>query len=256
VPIASATIAPPAPPAPPPSATVDPQIAIAAASASAATAESPLIELAGGAFTLGPPLGTPGESLKSKLAPFAIEQHEVTVSAYAKCVASGRCSPAASGTMCLRDSDDTAHRPVNCVSFKQASGYCEWLGRRLPSEAEWELAAGGRTKRAYPWPRPTPPTNTDLCWQRCKTSEGPCDVGSFPRGRTPEGLDDMAGNVSEWTSSAYCPYDKPDCGVAARVVRGGGWCDDDPSSSRTTARQANDPTEASANIGFRCAADR
>ncbi len=90
---------------------------------------------------------------------------------------------------------------------------------------------------------------------RAESRRTVCDIGKYPRGRTPEGLDDMAGNVSEWTSSAYCPYDKPDCGVPARVVRGGGWCDDDPNASRTTTRQANDPTEASANIGFRCAAD-
>jgi eukaryotic-like serine/threonine-protein kinase len=256
-PSSSATIAPPSP-APSPAPTVDPQIAIAAASASAAVADSPLVELPGATFMLGSPNGAAGERppIRTKVGPFALEQHEVTVSAYARCVAAGRCSPAATGSMCLNDSGDNARRPVNCVSFKQASGYCEWLGRRLPSEAEWELAAGGHTERPYPWPKATAPTETDACWQRCKTSAGPCDVGTFPRARTPEGLDDMAGNVSEWTASPYCPYDKPDCGAGSRVTRGGGWCDDDPNALRTTTREANDPTEASANIGFRCAVDR
>jgi formylglycine-generating enzyme required for sulfatase activity len=257
VPTSSAILAAPAP-SPPPAPTVDPQIAVAAASATAAMADSPLVELPGGAFMLGSSNGAAGErpSVPSKVAAFAIEQHEVTVSAYAKCVAAGRCSAAAAGAMCLRESDDNARRPVNCVSFKQAAGYCGWIGRRLPTEAEWELAAGGRMERTYPWPRAVAPTDSDLCWRRCKTSAGPCDVGTFPRARTPEGLDDMAGNVSEWTSSPYCPYDKPDCGAASRVTRGGGWCDDDPNAVRTTTREANDPTEASATLGFRCAADR
>jgi formylglycine-generating enzyme required for sulfatase activity len=253
-PVAAPSVAPPAP-TPSPADTVDPQLAVAAASASAAVTESPLVELPGGAFTLGLPFGAPSEHARSTVAPFAIEQHEVTVSAYAKCVAAGRCSPTAAGSMCLRDSDDNGKKPVNCVSYRQAAGYCGWIGRRLPTEAEWELAAGGRTKRTYPWARTTPPASGDLCWQRCKTSEGPCDVGTFSRARTPEGLDDMAGNVSEWTSSPYCPYDKPDCGAASRVTRGGGWCDDEPNAVKTTTREANDPTEASASLGFRCASD-
>ena len=250
----SALVAPP----PAPVETVDPQIAVAAASASAAVADSPLVELPGGVFMLGSSTGAAAERplVRATVAPFALEQHEVTVAAYAKCVAAERCSPAASGSMCLRDSTDSARKPVNCVSFKQAAGYCAWIGRRLPSEAEWELAAGGRAERAYPWPGAAAPKATDACWQRCKTSAGPCDVGSFPHARTPEGIDDMAGDVSEWTSSPYCPYDRPDCGAPSRVTRGGGWCDDDPSALRTTTREANDPTEASANIGFRCAATR
>ena len=221
-------------------------------------ARTRLVALAGGFFTPGSRSGASDErpGARTKLAPFALEEHEVTVGDYALCVAAGTCSPPATGNMCLGDAPQHAHRPVNCVSHRQAATYCASIGRRLPSEAEWEIAAAGPAKRAFPWAGPAAPSDGDLCWQRCKTSEGPCDVGSFPGGSTPEGLVDMAGNVWEWTASAYCPYDRPDCGSSSRVTRGGGWCDADPSVFRTTARQANDPSETSANIGFRCAADR
>ncbi len=254
-PVASpASVAPPA--AAPPSDSVD--VAAAQHAVDEVRSHSPLIEIAGGSFTPGTWGGLPDErpGARTKLAPFGIEQHEVTVEDYAACVVAGRCSPPARGNMCLGNSPKHARSPVNCVSWTQARTYCGWLGRRLPSEFEWERAAGGPEKRVHPWPRATAPSDTDLCWQRSGTSAGPCEVGSFPRGNTPEGLADMAGDVWEWTSSAYCPYDKPDCDSSFRVTRGGGWCDADPSLFRTTARQANDPEQKSDNIGFRCASDR
>jgi formylglycine-generating enzyme required for sulfatase activity/serine/threonine protein kinase len=225
-----------------------------------ATAQSPLVEFRGGAFTMGSMTGSADERplTLTKVAPFAIERHEVTAAVYAACVSAGRCSSAGTANLCAGSSSQHPQNPINCVTWKQATAYCAWLGRRLPSEAEWELAAGGPAKRAYPWAKgPTgAPSDDDLCWGRCKISAGPCDVGSFPRGRTPEGLEDMAGNVWEWTATPYCPYGKPDCDSTSVVTRGGGWCDADPSLVRTTARQANDPMESNPNIGFRCAADR
>ena len=245
--------------APPVVSSAPPPVDSAAAAAQAALeiqSRSPLVDLAGGDFTIGSPAGAADERppTRVKIAPFSIDRREVGAADYATCVAVGVCTPASSGSLCAVGSVERTRNPANCVNWKQATAYCAWLGRRLPTEAEWEYAAGGRSKRPYPSAKTyAPPSPADACWQRCKTSAGPCDVGSFPAGDTPEGIADMAGNVREWTASAYCSYATPDCAADTRVTRGGGWCDADPALLRTAAREPAEPTEASPNIGFRCA---
>jgi formylglycine-generating enzyme required for sulfatase activity len=81
-------------------------------------------------------------------------------------------------------------------------------------------------------------------------------VGHYPKGATPEGVMDMAGNVWEWTESAYCPYpysDTPTCGDSRRVLRGGGWDTTDPQSVRAARRYPSAPSARGKSIGFRCA---
>jgi formylglycine-generating enzyme len=91
--------------------------------------------------------------------------------------------------------------PVVSLFHREAVEYCDWAGVRLPTEEEWEWAAAGRERRKYPWgdedPTPSHANYSD------SGLDAPTPVGSYPRGATPSGIFDMAGNVFEWTSSRY-----------------------------------------------------
>jgi iron(II)-dependent oxidoreductase len=95
------------------------------------------------------------------------------------------------------------HRPVLHVCWHEAEAYCRWAGRRLPTEAEWELAASGFEKRRFPWgdDDPTPErANLDALAAGC------ADVGAFAAGYGPFGCRQMLGNVWEWTADDFGPY--------------------------------------------------
>jgi formylglycine-generating enzyme len=150
-----------------------------------------------------------------------------------------------------------ADHPVVQVSAIDAEAYCQYYGMRLPSEDEWEYAARGPQGLRYPWGNEL--TQASLA-QRANAGTYACcaaskadgfsrtaPVGSFPRGRSPFGLDDMAGNVWEWTSSPF--PGAPD----KRVIRGGGW-GNNPYCLRTAYRHGNPPEIGLDMVGFRCAA--
>ena len=151
------------------------------------------------------------------------------------------------------------HHPVVEVSWPGARDYCAWRGRRLPSESEWEKAARGHDGRRYPWGN-EPPDKT-----RAQFAAGWNEtalVDAHPRGASPYGALDMAGNAWEWVSSAYRSYPyRADDGredLNADVVRGTrGGGHDSPAPEITTTQRGRTlsraPRGGHHNIGFRCA---
>lgn len=159
--------------------------------------------------------------------------------------------------------------PINCVTWAEAYAFCIWDGGFLPSEAEWEYAAGGSGQLEYPWGNADPSTSDLYAVYNCDYSGGTCDglssianVGMAPLGVTSTGLFDMAGEVWEWTLDWYVEdYVNPcfDCanltqaGSPGRVVRGGDFESPDPTVLLPWNRDKNPPTARSGVIGFRCA---
>jgi formylglycine-generating enzyme required for sulfatase activity len=137
------------------------------------------------------------------------------------------------------------NRPVVSVTWHEAAAYCAWAGGRLPGEAEWERAARGTERREYPWGN-EPPDPSRANYDKTKVV-APTPVGLFTRGATPDGMDDLAGNVWEWTADWYAKDE-------SRVVRGGSW-DSQSGSLRAAYRFRVGPGGRVVSVGFRCARD-
>ncbi len=211
-----------------------------------------------------------GHAHEVTLSDFEIDVTEVTVERYMRCVAASGCSPPSFPAGDPRF--DRPDYPVTHVTWQDAASYCAWAGGRLPTEAEWELAARGRTNNTFPWGNVYSPR---LC-NHGSFADDPSDsrdgygglapVGSFPDGATPTGLLDMAGNVSEWVADWYERDEQqfgykrgahtnpkgPSFGALGHVVRGGSYRDG-AHWMRSAARFAW--SFARQEIGFRCAAD-
>ncbi len=132
---------------------------------------------------------------------FWIDKTEVTNAMYARCVAAGVCREPYQFSSKTRDSyfnhSDYANYPVIFIDMNDAQDYCNWVGGRLPTEAEWEKAARGTDGRTYPWGN----SNLDRNHTNYNENEGDTTaVGSYPSGASPYGALDMLGNVWEWTS--------------------------------------------------------
>jgi formylglycine-generating enzyme len=189
--------------------------------------------------------------------PFAIDRTEVTAAAYARCVSAGVClaAPDPYGQTGAR-----ADAPAVNVSWEMARRYCGWSGLRLPTEAEWELAARGLDGRRYPWGERAPDCTLA---RHVGCGDAPLSVASLPAGRSPFGLSDVAGNVGEWVSDVFGPRSLRDDGRVTmdptgpasgsqRVVRGGSFAST-ATEITTDSRRGVDAREQRAEVGFRCA---
>jgi formylglycine-generating enzyme required for sulfatase activity len=201
-----------------------------------------MAQLSGGTFT-------PADSEEPvTLRPFSLDRTEVTVNAYAKCLAAGKCSEPGLGAGCNWWSQrERGNHPINCIDWRQASAYCEWADKRLPSEVEWEWAARGQDQgTTYSWGDDEPAARA--CWNGEDNSlgiglrRGTCPVGAYPRGASPDGLYDLAGNVAEWTGSAG-------------VVRGGSWFELGAQWLGSKSRPRVDASTCDSTLGLRCAID-
>jgi formylglycine-generating enzyme required for sulfatase activity len=195
---------------------------IAASASRSPAAVVAMIAIPAGTYTIGATgAGSASPPYQVALPQFSIEKTEVTVGAY-------REYAAATNTVVPWGAvypDPTL--PVTRVSWPEARGYCAWRypEGRLPTEEEWEAAATGLTKRAYPWGDTFDPgaANTASAGRAA-----PAPVGSYPRGATPLGVQDMIGNVWEWTSSPMRPYRNggampPAVTTNTMVIRGGAF---------------------------------
>ena len=224
--------------------------------------EPELVCVPAGPFTMGSndiDDGKPAHTVD--LPEYWIGKHPVTNEEYAQFVrATGRAVP--EGWQGNKPPSGKEKHPVVNVSWHDAVAYCRWLSEmtgksyRLPTEAEWEKAARGTDRRQYPW-------GDQWDAKRCNTTEGGANsttpVGQYPRGASPYGALDMAGNVWEWCSSLYQPYPyRADDGredvtaSAYRVLRGGSWSSD-RYDARCACRYRGDPDNRYF-IGFRCCA--
>jgi formylglycine-generating enzyme required for sulfatase activity len=137
---------------------------------------------------------------------YEIDTTEVTVSAYGECVSGGGCTnPSTFSGYCNWEKSGKESHPVNCVDWYQSDKYCKWAGKRLCTEAEWEKAARGTDGRKFPWgnePASCEYAVMDDGWDGCGT-DSTMAVGSKPKGASPYGAMDMAGNVWEWVNDWY-----------------------------------------------------
>ncbi|MFZ5910498.1 MAG: formylglycine-generating enzyme family protein [Chloroflexota bacterium] len=197
---------------------------------------------------------------------FWIDQTEVTNEQYMICVNEGACSQPSNDSSIRRENyfrnPEYDHFPVVYVSWYAAEAYCDWAGRRLPTEAEWEKAARDGDRRIYPWGSAA----IDCSYANYGNPIGSCGVdtlavGKHEDGKSPYGAQDMAGNVWEWVNDrydyAYYSYSQttnprgPDLGLY-RVIRGGAWSSM-AYEVRSSYRGAIAAEESYDDIGFRCA---
>jgi formylglycine-generating enzyme required for sulfatase activity len=214
-----------------------------------------MVSIPAGTFQMGSNDGEWNEQPvhRVSVAAFQMDVTEVTVDAYAACVRAGSCTAAETGEFCKGGEPGKGNHPINCVDWNQATAYCGWAKKRLPTEEEWEYAARGTDGRKYPWGNGAP--GSQLCWKRWESKLGTCAVGDYKAGASPFGVLDLAGNVWEWTSSGYSNGYSNSRANDTRVIRGGGWYDDYPSLVRAAFRRV--PFRGRALVpdfylGFRC----
>ena len=233
-----------------------------------------LVYVRWGEFEMGSDLGEADELPIHTvyLDSYWIDETEVTNAMYANCVTDGACAKPAS--VYYPDADYADH-PVQDVKWDDANDYCSWAGRRLPTEAEWEKAAGWNEltheKNIYPWGNEFDGSLVNFCdvncaafeWADTDSNDGygaTSPVGSYPQGASPYGVMDMAGNVWEWVADFYSdtyydvsPNEYP-TGPASgddHVIRGGSWA----SGYNVLTTSYRDRYTALVNFGFRCAMD-
>jgi serine/threonine protein kinase len=219
-----------------------------------------LVYVPAGEFLMGSPEGEGWSEEQPQhtvtLDAYWIDQTEVTNAMYKICIAAGSCTEPYTTTYYRKSQYDDY--PVVYVEWAQAGAYCQWAGRQLPTEAQWEKAARGTDGWIYPWGNAAASCD-HANYAECKGNM--IAVGNYETGKSPYGAYDMAGNVWEWVTDWYddtyyhsqSEWNNPSGSTSgtSRVVRGGSWISY-PNLIRSANRGSNGPAEAFNDIGFRC----
>lgn len=242
-----------------------------------------MVYVPGGVFRLGNDDGNPDQrpSILVNMDPYFMDETEVTNGQYAQCVADGVCRPPSRANASYHPlyygSPDYDNYPVIFVDWNMADTFCRWRSARLPSEAEWERAAGYNPatlqRTFYPWGDEFNGENLNYCDANCSGEDQDASfndqhrdtapVKSYETGRSPLGVYDMLGNVMEWTADWYdrkayasAPNTNPRGPASGdyKVIRGGSWLSG-PDDTSVTYRTFFSPGVVQATLGFRCAAD-
>lgn len=214
-----------------------------------------------------------GKTRTITLREFWIDETEVRAKSYAQCVEKGRCTPPETGKKgCDTErlspnnwnKDWRVQHPINCVSWEQAQRYCQWRGKRLPTEAEWEKAAFGVTGQRFPWGDAEPSCSYAVLKEGKKGGCGrttTAPVSSIKGGKSPFGAYDMMGNVWEWVQDKHDesfyrsgPDQDPVNNQTGsnRVIRGGSW-GTPPARLESVQRRGLSGATRDDSVGFRCA---
>lgn len=191
-------------------------------------------------------------SASDGIAPFFMDTHEVTASAYAECVSHSPngCTPAGTEPMCnaANRAGEGTH-PVNCVTVEQARAYCEYRHARLPTDREWLVAARGSERRKYPWGDRPPTQRSRIQWLIVDAVPATAAVTTSLDDRTPEGIFDLAANVAEWVEISGLSDSDPGEHL------GGAWNLMSPTVLSFESAPRGEPVGARLpTVGFRCAA--
>ena len=227
-----------------------------------------MVLIPAGVFTMGSDerLSDEGPQHKVKLKAFRIDKYEVTNLQYQQFInATGRHSPKHFQNRTFPKGK--IDHPVIYVSWQDAKAYCEWVDKRLPSDAEWEKAARGTDGRTFPWGDEfdVRKANTPVRWQSLNQEGDTSPVGAFPKGVSSYGVHDMSGNVWEWTDSWYRQYPgnkrpSENYGEQYKTLKGGSWWDCSFYQCGISAPVYNrsffDPQTKNSSFGFRCAKDK
>jgi formylglycine-generating enzyme required for sulfatase activity len=216
-----------------------------------------MVYVPGGEFQMGNDAGDEYEKPAHAVTvnPFFIDQYEVTNEEYADFIIKTGHKPTPQTWTKGAYRDGEARRPVTGVTWHDADAYAKSVGKRLPTEAEWEFAARGTDGRRYPWGDKWRPGQANAGGMM----RGMADVGAF-KGASPFGAFDMVGNAWEWTSSelkAYPGGRLPEQPASdAKVLRGGSYQSNKSQATATYRLGWRASGEASyAETGFRCVKD-
>jgi formylglycine-generating enzyme required for sulfatase activity len=223
---------------------------------------APAVLIPSGPFIMGDDENSPRREVF--LDAFYFDRFEVTVARYALFMkATGNLKPPDEWE--TADVQKGGDLPVVGVNWQDASSYCRWAGKRLPTEAEWEKAARGADERKYPWGNDAPTPDRARYGQQYENpvyKDGVARVGSHAKDASPFGVFDLAGNVTEWVadwfSESFPEGDVrnpkgPESGTD-KALRGGSWYDP-PDRLSATKRWHASASNRNDGIGFRCASD-
>ena len=220
-------------------------------------APSGMVYVPGGTFFMGRNRNEGGDEYEAPahqvtVAPFFMDLYEVTNEQYLDFVKATKHRIPMTWTT-ERYPIDEAHKPVTGVSWDDANDYAKWVGKRLPSEEEWEFAARGTDGRRYPWGNQWDPQLVNAN----ANSRAKADVGTY-KGVSPFGVYDMVGNVWEWTASNLVPYPggrlPKNVSDDLRIIRGGSYTEN-ADQATTTYRGFIAKGSRYDKTGFRCVAD-